>query len=138
MRFRVFLAALLVGGLVLSATVSTAHEAPRVNAQQRIFSKHQNLDRSDAKVQLVVTNRRFTRISRLVCETEISDQWQHPATGEVRKYSEDWFLVIRNVPPRTRLRSRKDVIFVNHPELTADPTWVPQGVTVKTRHCHQR
>lgn len=137
MRLRGFLALLVVGGLILPASATTAHEARRVKSQQRVFSKHQNLDRSDAKVQIRVTNRRFTSIPRLACETVISDRWTHAVTGEVREFSEDWFLVIRNVPPRTRLRSRKDVIFVSHAELAADPAWQPQGVTIKTPHCHR-
>jgi hypothetical protein len=59
-------------------------------------------------------------------------------TGEARSYSEDWFLTIRNFPARTRLRPVRDTIFVSHPELAADPQWQPQGVTVKTQHCHVR
>jgi nitrogen fixation protein len=137
MPVRGVLALVVAGGLVLSSTASTAHEARKVNAQQRVFSKHQSPDRSRAKVQIRVTNRRFTAIPRLACETIISDRWTHAVTGEVREFGEDWFLVIRNVPPRTRLHSRKDVIFVSHPELAADPSWLPQGVTVRTRHCHR-
>jgi hypothetical protein len=133
---RVRLGALIVAGIVLlSAGASSAHEAAGVNAQQRVFSKKQNLDRSVAKVQLQVTNRRQTRIPRLVCETVITDRWAHPTAGPA-EFSEDWFLVIRNVPARTRLRSRKDTIFVSHPQLAADPAWEPRGVTIKTRHCH--
>jgi hypothetical protein len=133
---RVRLGALIVAGSVLlSASTSVAHEASGVNAQQRVFSKKQNLDRSVAKVQLQVTNRRQSRIPRLVCETVITDRWVHPVAGP-EEFSEDWFLVIRNVPARTRLRSKKDTIFVSHPQLAADPTWEPRGVTVKTPHCH--
>lgn len=137
MRVRVVLAQFVVAGLLLSATASQAHESSRVDAQQRVFSKKQTLDRSEAKVQIQVTNRRNTAIPRLVCETVITDQWTHPTAG-ARTFSEDWFLVIRNVPARTRLRSRKDTIFVSHPELATDPAWQPQGVTVKTQHCHQK
>jgi hypothetical protein len=137
MRVRLVVAPLVAGGLVLSATLSAAHEAAKVNAQHRVFSKEQALDRSKAKVQIQVTNRRVTSIPRLVCETVITDRWAHPTAG-TREFSEDWFLVIRNVPPRTRLRSRKDTIFVSHPELAADPAWQPRGVTVSTEHCHRR
>ncbi|HEX2025272.1 MAG TPA: hypothetical protein VHH92_02640 [Actinomycetota bacterium] len=138
MRTRTIAGLALVAAVILGGQPALGHESARVNAQQRVFAKHQNLDRSDARVQLQITNRRFTPIRRLVCTTVISDQWHHPVTGEVRKYSEDWFLVIRRFPARTRLRSQKDTIFVNHPELTADPLWQPQGVTVKTPHCHAR
>lgn len=138
MPVRVVLSLALVAVVALSSVPSAAHESARVNAQQRVLAKHQNLDRSDARVQLVVVNRRPTEIRRLVCETDISDQWLHPVTGEVRTYTEDWFLVIRHFAARTRLRSRKDTIFVSHPELTADPQWQPQGVTVETPHCHAR
>jgi hypothetical protein len=138
MRTRPILGLVLVAAVVLSAQPALGHESARVNAQQRVLAKHQNLDRSDARVQLVIANRRFTPIRRLVCTTTISDQWFHPVTGEVRTYTEDWFLVIRRFPARTRLRSQKDTIFVGHPELTADPQWQPQGVTVKTPHCHAR
>jgi hypothetical protein len=138
MRTRPILGLALVAAVALSAQPAAGHESARVNAQQRVLAKHQNLDRSDARVQLVVANRRFTPIRRLVCTTTISDQWFHPVTGEVRTYSEDWFLVIRRFPARTRLRSQKDTIFVGHPELTTDPQWQPQGVTVKTPHCHAR
>lgn len=128
----------LVVTLLLSSGPAGAHDSSRVKVQQRVFSKHQNLDRSDAKVQLQVTNRRIDDIRRLVCQTQISDRWFHPVTQETRMYSEDWFLVIRTFPARTRIRSRKDVIFVGHGELTADPQWQPQGVTVQTPHCHAR
>jgi hypothetical protein len=138
MRFRHALDVAVVVGLVLPWMPAGAHEARRVNAQQRVFSKHQRPARSNAKVQIRVTNRRFTPIPRLACETVISDRWAHAATGEVREFREDWFLVVRNVPPRTRLHSRKDVIFVSHPEVAADPAWQPRGVTVETRHCHRR
>jgi hypothetical protein len=135
---RSVLALLVVAGLVLSSAPSSAHESPRVNAQQRVLAKHQNLDRSDARVQLLVTNRRFDDIRRLKCITVISDRWAHAVTGEIREYREDWFLVIRRFPARTRLRSKKSTIFVSHPELITDPAWQPQGVTVATRHCHAR
>lgn len=138
MRVRLGLAVAVVAALVLTSWPVAAHESSRVNAQQKVFGKTQNLDRSTARVRLQVTNRRFTRIRRLVCETVISDRWAHPATGEVREYEEDWFLVIRNFDARTRVRSRKSTISVSHPELTADPSWQPQGVTVKTKHCHAR
>jgi hypothetical protein len=138
MSNRPILGLAVVAAVVLSAQPVLGHESSRVNAQQRVLAKHQNLDRSDARVQLVIANRRFTPIRRLVCTTTISDQWFHPVTGEVRTYTEDWFLVIRRFPARTRLRSQKDTIFVDHPELTADPQWQPQGVTIKTPHCHAR
>jgi hypothetical protein len=137
-RFRVVVGLAVFVAVVLSSSPSVAHKSQGVKAQQRVFAKHQNLDRSDARVQLLVTNRRFRPIRRLVCETEISDKWFHPVTGEVRTYTEDWFLTIRNFPERSRLRSRKDMIFVEHVELTTDPQWQPQGVTVRTRHCHVR
>jgi hypothetical protein len=124
--------------VVVSSSPSVAHKSEGVKAQQRVFAKHQNLDRSDARVQLRVANRRFRPIRRLVCETEITDKWFHPVTGEVRTYSEDWFLTVRNFPERSRLLSRKDTIFVAHSDLTTDPQWQPQGVTVRTRHCHAR
>jgi hypothetical protein len=138
MRVRLGFAVVMVAALVLSSWPAAAHESSRVNAQQRVFGKNQTLEESTARVQLRVTNRRFTRIRRLVCETVISDRWAHPTTGEVREFSEDWFLVIRNFQPRTRVRSRKSTISVSHPELTTDPSWQPQGVTVKTKHCHAR
>jgi hypothetical protein len=137
-RFRGGIGVLGALALALAPLGASAHEASRVNAQQRVFSKTQTLDRSQARVQLRITNKRFKEINRLVCETKISDRWLHPVTLEVRTYSEDWFLVIRNFPERTRLRSRKDTIFVQHGELTTDPQWQPQGVTVKTPHCHAR
>jgi hypothetical protein len=135
---RTVIALLVVAGLVLSSSPAAAHESPRINAHQKVLAKHQNLDRSDARVQLLITNRRFDDIRRLTCTMLISDRWAHATTGEVREYSEDWFLVIRRFPARTRLRSKKDTIFVSHPELTTDPAWQPQGVTVVTRHCHAR
>jgi hypothetical protein len=135
-RFRGGMGILSALVLAVSSATASAHEAPRVNAQQRVFSKTQALDRSQARVQLRITNKRFKEIRRLVCETEISDRWLHAVSQETRTYTEDWFLVIRNFPERTRLRSRKDTVFVQHGELTADPQWQPQGVTVKTSHCH--
>jgi hypothetical protein len=137
-RHRIRIAVLGVLALVVAPEIASGHEASKLNAQQRVFSKQQALDRSEARVQLRITNKRFDEINRLVCETQISDRWLHPVTQEMRTYSEDWFLVIRNFPARTRLRSRKDTIFVQHGELTADPQWQPQGVTVKTPHCHAR
>lgn len=138
MRFRIVVGLTVLLAVVLESGPSVAHRSSGVKAQQRVFAKHQNLDRSDARVQLLVSNRRFRPIRRLVCETDISSKWFHPVTGEVRTFTEDWFLTIRNFPERTRLRSRKDTIFVGHPELTTDPQWQPQGVTVKTPHCHVR
>ncbi|MGH2677300.1 MAG: hypothetical protein ACRDHB_02920 [Actinomycetota bacterium] len=138
MRVRVGIGVLGALALALAPVGASAHEASKVNAQQRVFSKSQGLDRSQARVQLRITNKRFNEINRLVCETEISDRWLHPVTQEIRTYTEDWFLVIRNFPQRTRLRSKKDTIFVQHGELTTDPQWQPQGVTIKTTHCHVR
>jgi hypothetical protein len=138
MKLRIVLSLAVAAAVATGAQPATGHESSRVNAQQRLFAKHQNLDRSDARVQLQIANRRFAPLRRLTCTTVISDQWFHPLTGEVRTYREDWFLVIRNFPPRTRLRSRKSTIFVQHPELTSDPQWQPQGVTVTTPHCHAR
>lgn len=138
MRFRGGIGVLGALALALPSGGASAHEASKVNAQQRVFSKTQALDRSQARVQLRITNKRFNEINRLVCQMEISDRWLHPVTQEMREYTEDWFLVIRNFPERTRLRSRKDTIFVQHGELTTDPQWQPQGVTVKTPHCHAR
>jgi hypothetical protein len=137
-RFRGGIGVLGALALALGPVEASAHEAPKVNAQQRVFNKTQALDRSQARVQLRITNKRFKEINRLVCKTEISDRWLHPVTQEIRTYTEDWFLVIRNLPERTRVRSRKDTIFVEHSELTTDPQWQPQGVTVKTPHCHAR
>jgi hypothetical protein len=138
MRFRGGIGVLAAVALALAPVGASAHEASKVNDQQRVFSKTQGLDRSQARVQLRITNKRFNEINRLVCETEISDRWLHPVTQEMRTYTEDWFLTIRNFPERTRLRSRKDTIFVQHGELTTDPQWQPQGVTVETPHCHAR
>jgi hypothetical protein len=137
-RFRGGIGVLGALALALAPGGASAHEASKVNVQQRVFSKTQALDRSQARVQLRITNKRFNEINRLVCETRISDRWLHPVTQEARTYTEDWFLVIRNFPERTRLRSRKDTISVQHGELTTDPQWQPQGVTVKTPHCHAR
>ena len=137
-RFRGGIGVLGALALALAPGGASAHEASKVNVQQRVFSKTQALDRSQARVQLRITNKRFNEIDRLVCETTISDRWLHPVTQEMRTYTEDWFLTIRNFPERTRLRSRKDTIFVEHGELSTDPQWQPQGVTVKTPHCHVR
>jgi hypothetical protein len=137
MRTRIGLGLLVTLLLLLPASTVTAHRSPGIRAHQRVFAKTQALDRSEARVQLRLTNRRFQSV-RLVCETIISDKWFHPTTGETRTYSEDWFLQYNNFPARTRGKSKKDVLSVEHPELAADPAWQPQGVTVKTPHCHAR
>jgi hypothetical protein len=137
LRARNGIGLLVTAALLLPAYPATGHTSSGIKAQQRVLAKHQNLDRSEARVQLRLTNRRFQSV-RLVCETIISDKWFHPTTGETRTYSEDWFLQYNNFPARTRGKSKKDVLSVEHPELAADPAWQPQGVTVKTPHCHAR
>lgn len=137
MRARIGIGLLVTVALLAPAYPATAHTSAGIKAQQRVLAKHQNLDRSDARVQLRLTNRRFSDVA-LVCKTVIMDEWFHPTTGEIRTFSEDWFLGYRKFPARTRGRSLKSVIFVEHPELTADPAWQPRGVFVETQHCHAR
>jgi hypothetical protein len=137
LRARNGIGLLVTAALLLPAYPASAHTSSGIKAQQRVLAKHQNLDRSDARVQLRLTNRRFSDVA-LVCKTVIMDEWFHPTTGEIRSYSEDWFLGYRRFPARTRGRSLKSIIYVEHPELTADPAWQARGVFVETQHCHAR
>jgi hypothetical protein len=131
-RFGVVLATALV---VLAPSVSTAHK-PGLTVRQRVRSTNQTLERSEARIKHTVINRRSQPV-RGRCTAIIEGRWTHPTTLENRSYKEDWFLRIRKLLPGQKLRA-SGTIFVNHPELAADPAWQPRGVTVKTKHCHVR
>jgi hypothetical protein len=131
-RFGVVLATALV---VLAPSVSTAHK-PGLSVRQRVRSTNQTLERSEARIKHTVINRRSQPV-RGRCTAIIEGRWTHPITLENRSYKEDWFLRIRKLLPGQKLRA-SGAIFVEHPELAADPAWQPRGVTVKTKHCHVR
>lgn len=133
LRFGVILATVLV---VLAPSVSTAHKSPGLTVRQRVLSTNQTLDRSEARIKHTIINRR-SRPIRGRCTAIIEGRWTHPTTLENRTYTEDWFLKIRKLFPGQKLRA-SGTIFVDHPDIAADPTWQPQGVTVKTKHCHVR
>ena len=132
-RFGVILATALV---VLAPSVSTAHKSPGLKVRQRVLSTDQTHQRSEARIKHTVINRRSQPI-RGRCTAIIEGRWTHPTTLENRTYKEDWFLKIRKLFPGQKLRA-SGTIFVDHPDIAADPAWQPQGVTVKTKHCHVR
>ena len=131
-RFGVVLATALV---VLAPSVSTALK-PGLAVRQRVLSTNQTLESSEARIKHTIVNRRSQPV-RGRCTAIIEGRWTHPTTLENRSYKEDWFLKIRNLQPGQKLKA-SGTIFVEHPELAADPAWQPQGVTVKTKHCHVR
>jgi hypothetical protein len=131
-RFGVVLATAL---MVLVPSVSTAHK-PGLAVRQRVLSTNQTLESSEARIKHTIVNRRSQPV-RGRCTAIIEGRWTHPTTLENRSYKEDWFLKIRSLQPGQRLKA-SGTIFVEHPELAADPAWQPQGVTVKTKHCHVR
>jgi hypothetical protein len=129
--------ALLVAGLVvLAPSISCAHKSSRLTVRQRVRSTNQTPQRSQANIKHTIINRRNEPI-RGKCTAVIEGRWSHPTTLENRTYKEDWFLRIRKLFPGQKLRA-SGTIFVDHPDIAADPAWVPQGVTVKTTHCHVR
>ena len=129
--------ALLVAGLVVVApSISSAHKSPRLTVRQRVLSMNQTPQRSEANIKHTIINRRPEPV-RGRCTAVIEGRWSHPTTLENRTYREDWFLRIRKLFPGQKLRAR-GTIFVDHPDIAADPAWQPQGVTVKTTHCHVR
>ena len=129
--------ALLIAGLVvLAPTVSSAHKSARLTVRQRVRSTNQTPQRSEANIKHIIINRRNVPI-RGRCIAIIEGRWLHPTTLENRVYTEDWFLRIRKLFPGQKLRA-SGTIFVDHPDIAADPAWQPQGVTVKTTHCHVR
>jgi hypothetical protein len=121
--------------MVLVPSVSTAHK-PGLAVRQRVLSTNQTLESSEARIKHTIVNRRSQPV-RGRCTAIIEGRWTHPTTLENRSYKEDWFLRIRSLQPGQRLKA-SGTIFVEHPELAADPAWQPQGVTVKTKHCHVR
>lgn len=133
LRFGVILATALV---VLAPSVSTAHKSPGLTVRQKVRSTNQTLDRSSANIKHLIINRRNQPV-RGKCTAIIEGRWTHPTTLENRSYKEDWFLRIRKLFPGQKLRASGS-IFVEHPDIAADPAWQPQGVTVKTKHCHVR
>jgi hypothetical protein len=133
LRSGVILATALV---VLAPSVSTAHKSPRLTVRQRVLSTNQTLESSEARIKHTIINRRSQPI-RGRCTAVIEGRWTHPTTLENRSYEEDWFLKIRKLFPGQKLRA-SGTIFVEHPDIAADPAWQPQGVTVKTKHCHVR
>lgn len=133
LRFGVILATALV---VLAPSVSTAHKSPGLTVRQKVRSTNQTLDRSSANIKHTIINRRNQPV-RGKCTAIIEGRWTHPTTLENRSYKEDWFLKIRKLFPGQKLRA-SGTIFVEHPDIAADPAWQPQGVTVKTKHCHVR
>lgn len=133
LRSGVILATALV---VLAPSVSTAHKSPRLTVRQRVLSTNQTLESSEARIKHTIINRRSQPI-RGRCTAVIEGRWTHPTTLENRSYQEDWFLKIRKLFPGQKLRA-SGTIFVEHPDIAADPAWQPQGVTVKTKHCHVR
>jgi hypothetical protein len=129
--------AIVVAGLmVLAPSVSSAHKSPGLTVRQRVLSTDQTLQRSEARIKHTIINRRSDPV-RGKCTAIIEGRWTHPTTLENRTYTEDWFLKIRKLFPGQKLRA-SGTIFVEHPDLVADPAWQPQGVTVKTKHCHVR
>jgi hypothetical protein len=129
--------ALLISGLVvLAPAVSSAHKSPGLTVRQRVLSSNQTPQRSEAKIKHTIINRRNAPV-RGRCIAVIEGRWSHPTTLENRTYNEDWFLKIRKLFPGQKLRAG-GTIFVEHPDIAADPAWQPQGVTVKTKHCHVR
>ena len=129
--------ALLIAGLVvLAPSVSSAHKSARLTVHQRIRSTNQTPQRSKANIKHIIINRRNVPV-RGRCIAVIEGRWLHPTTLENRVYNEDWFLRIRKLLPGQKLRA-SGTIFVDHPDIAADPAWQPQGVTVKTTHCHVR
>jgi hypothetical protein len=131
------LGAFLVAGLVILAPgLSSAHKSPGLIVRQRILSTDQTLQRSEARIKHTIINRRSAPI-RGKCTAIIEGRWTHPTTLENRTYKEDWFLKIRKLFPGQKLRA-SGTIFVEHPDIAADPAWQAQGVTVKTKHCHVR
>lgn len=132
--------ALLVAGLmvlvVLAPSVSSAHKSRGLTVRQRVLSTNQTLSRSEARIKHLIINRRSQPV-RGKCTAVIEGRWTHSVTLENRSYTEDWFLKIRKLFPGQKLRA-SGTIFVEHPELTTDPAWQPQGVSVKTTHCHVR
>lgn len=133
LRFGVILATALV---VLAPSVSTAHKSPGLTVRQKVRSTNQTLDRSSANIKHLIINRRNQPV-RGKCTAIIEGRWTHPTTLENRSYKEDWFLRIRKLFPGQKLRASGS-IFVEHPDIAADPAWQPQGATVKTKHCHVR
>jgi hypothetical protein len=133
LRSGVILATALV---VLAPSVSTAHKGPGLTVRQRVLSTNQTLESSEARIKHTIINRRSQPI-RGRCTAVIEGRWTHPTTLENRSYQEDWFLKIRKLFPGQKLRA-SGTIFVEHPDIAADPAWQPQGVTVKTKHCHVR
>lgn len=133
LRSGVILATALV---VLAPSVSTAHKSPGLTVRQRVLSTNQTLESSEARIKHTIINRRSQPI-RGRCTAVIEGRWTHPTTLENRSYQEDWFLKIRKLFPGQKLRA-SGTIFVEHPDIAADPAWQPQGVTVKTKHCHVR
>ncbi|MGH2546782.1 MAG: hypothetical protein ACRDHJ_07905 [Actinomycetota bacterium] len=131
-RFGVVLATALV---VLAPSGSTAHK-PGLSVRQRVLSTNQTLESSEARIKHTIVNRRSQPV-RGRCTAIIEGRWTHPTTLENRSYKEDWFLKVRNLQPGQKLKA-SGTIFVEHPELAADPAWQPQGVNVKTKHCHVR
>jgi hypothetical protein len=129
--------ALLIAGLVaLAPSVSSAHKSARLTVRQRVRSTNQTPQRSEARIKHIIINRRNVPV-RGRCIAVIGGRWLHPTTLENRVYTEDWFLRIRKLFPGQKLRA-SGTIFVDHPDIAADPLWQPQGVTVKTTHCHVR
>jgi hypothetical protein len=133
---RRFGALLVAGLLVLAPSISSAHKSSRLTVRQRVRSTNQTPQRSEANIKHTIINRRNEPI-RGRCTAVIEGRWSHPTTLENRTYKEDWFLKIRRLFPGQKLRASGS-IFVDHPDIAADPAWVPQGVTVKTTHCHVR
>jgi hypothetical protein len=134
---RVSLVLLVLGALMLSPSSSSAHKSSGIKVGLQVSSKTQNLDRSEAHVRAVVKNRRSEDVSGRRCVLLIRAQWFHPVTGEIRIFTEDWFMNFGRIRAGRNLRF-VDTIYVEHAELTADPQWQPQGVRVKNPHCHVR
>jgi hypothetical protein len=132
-RFGVVLVTAL---MVLAPSVSTAHRSPGLTVRQRVLSTDQTPQRSEARIKHTIINRRSQTI-RGRCTAIIEGRWTHTTTLEKRTYKEDWFLRIRKLLPGQKLRA-SGTIFVEHPDIAADPAWQAQGVTVKTKHCHVR
>lgn len=133
---RRFGALLVAGLLVLAPSTSSAHKSSRLTVRQRVRSTNQTPQRSQANIKHTIINRRNEPV-RGKCTAIIEGRWSHPTTLENRTYEEDWFLRIRRLFPGQKLRA-SGTIFVDHPDIAADPAWQPQGVTVKTPHCHVR
>jgi hypothetical protein len=133
---RRFTALLIAGLVVLAPSISSAHKSPRLTVRQRVLSTNQTPQRSEANIKHTLINRRSVPI-RGRCTAVIEGRWFHPTTLENRTYTATWFLRIPKLFPGQKLRA-SGTIYVDHPDIALDPAWQPQGVTVKTTHCHVR